>query len=37
MMSNTVNIKRAQQDIEKMIRDIEDLKNKVRENKNGGN
>ena len=37
MMSITVNIKRAQQDIEKMIRDIEDLKNKVRENKNGGN
>jgi succinate dehydrogenase/fumarate reductase flavoprotein subunit len=30
MMSNTVNIKRAQQDIEKMIKDIEDLKNKVR-------
>ena len=32
MMSNTVNIKRAQQDIEKMIKDIEDLKNKVRAN-----
>ncbi len=32
MMSNTVNIKRAQQDIEKMINDIEDLKNKVRAN-----
>ena len=30
MMSNSVNIKRAQQDIEKMIKDIEDLKNKVR-------
>ena len=30
MMSNTVNIKRAQEDIEKMIKDIEDLKNKVR-------
>ena len=36
MMSNTVNIKRAQQDIEKMIADIEKLKDKVRENKNGG-
>ena len=35
MMSNTVNIKRAQQDIEKMIADIEKLKDKVRENKNG--
>ena len=35
MMSNTVNIKRAQQDIEKMIADIEELKDKVRENKNG--
>jgi aspartate oxidase len=35
MMSNTVNIKRAQQDIEKMITDIEKLKDKVRENKNG--
>ena len=32
MMSNTVNINRAQQDIEKMIKDIEDLKNKVRAN-----
>ena len=32
MMSNTVNIKRAQQDIEKMINDIEDLKNNVRAN-----
>ena len=32
MMSNTVNIKRAQEDIEKMIKDIEDLKNKVRAN-----
>ena len=32
MMSNTVNIKRAQQDIEKMIADIEKLKDKVREN-----
>ena len=36
MMSNTVNIKRAQQDIEKMIANIEKLKDKVRENKNGG-
>ena len=32
MMSNTVNIKRAQQDIEKMIADIEKLKDRVREN-----
>ncbi len=32
MMSNTVNIKRAQQDIEKMIADIEKLKDKVRQN-----
>ena len=30
MMSNTVNIKRAQQDIEKMITDIEKLEDKVR-------
>ena len=37
MMSNTVNIKRAQQDIEKLITDGEKLKDKVRENKNGGN
>ena len=37
MMSNTVNIKRAQQDIEKLITDVEKLKDKVRENKNGGN
>ena len=36
MMSNTVNIKRAQEDIEKMLADIEDLKNKIRE-ANGGN
>ena len=32
MMSNTVNIKRAQQDIEKMITDIEKLEDKVRQN-----
>ena len=32
MMSNTVNIKRAQEDIEKMIKDIENLKDKVRQN-----
>ena len=32
MMSNTVNIKRAQQDIEKMIADIEKLEDKVRAN-----
>ena len=36
MMSNTVIIKRAQQDIEKLIADVEKLKDKVRENKNGG-
>ena len=36
MMSNTVNIKRAQEDIEKMLADIETLKNRVRE-ANGGN
>ena len=34
MMSNTVNIKRAQQDIEKMIQDIEKLEDKVRANGN---
>jgi hypothetical protein len=32
MMSNTVNIKRSQQDIEKMISDIEKLEDKVRAN-----
>ena len=32
MMSNTVNIKRAQQDIEKIIADIEKLEDKVRAN-----
>ena len=32
MMSNTVNIKRAQQDIEKMIGDIEKLEDKVSAN-----
>ena len=39
MMSNTVNIKRLQQDVEKMLMDIEDLKNKVRANgeSNGNN
>ena len=31
MMSNTVNIKRAQQDIEKILVDLEKLKDKVRE------
>jgi prefoldin subunit 5 len=35
MMSNTVNIKRAQEDINKMLEDIETLKNRVRE-VNGG-
>ena len=32
MMSNTVNIKRAQQDIEKLISDTEKLEDKVRDN-----
>ena len=32
MKSNTVNIKRAQQDIEKILVDLEKLKDKVREN-----
>ena len=32
MMSNTVNIKRSQQDIEKLITDVEKLKDKVRQN-----
>ena len=31
MMSNTVNIKRSQQDIEKLITDVEKLKDKLRE------
>ena len=31
MMSNTVNIKRSQQDIEKLINDVEKLKDKLRE------
>ena len=35
MMSNTVNIKRSQQDIEKLIADVEKLKDKIRET-NGG-
>ena len=35
MMSNTVNIKRAQQDIEKLIDDLEKLEDKARENGNG--
>ena len=34
MMSNTVNIKRAQQDIEKLIIDSEKLEDKVRQNGN---
>jgi hypothetical protein len=36
MMSNTVNIKRSQQDIEKLITDVEKLKDKLRET-NGSN
>ena len=35
MMSNTVNIKRAQQDIERLINDVEKLKDKLREANNG--
>ena len=35
MMSNTVNIKRAQQDIERLIGDVEKLKDKLRESNNG--
>ena len=35
MMSNTVNIKRAQQDIERLIGDVEKLKDKLREANNG--
>jgi hypothetical protein len=36
MMSNSVNIKRAQQDIERLLNDVEKLKDKLRES-NGGN
>ena len=36
MMSNTVNIKRAQQDIERLLNDVEKLKDKLRESNNGG-
>ena len=36
MMSNTVNIKRAQQDIERLLNDGEKLKDKLRD-ANGGN
>ena len=36
MMSNTVNIKRSQQDIERLLNDVEKLKDKLRES-NGGN
>jgi succinate dehydrogenase/fumarate reductase flavoprotein subunit len=31
MMSNSVNIKRAQQDIERLLNDVEKLKDKLRE------
>ena len=37
MMSNTVNIKRSQQDIARLLNDVEKLKDKIRENGNGGN
>ena len=36
MMSNTVNIKRSQQDIERLLNDVEKLKDKLRES-NGSN
>jgi len=32
-----VNIKRSQQDIERLLNDVEKLKDKIRENGNGGN
>ena len=35
MMSNTVNIKRLQKDVEKMMNDIEKLKDKQRTFSNG--
>ena len=37
MLTNTVKIKRAQQDIERLLNDVEKLKDKIRENGNGGN
>ena len=37
MMSNTVNIKRAQKDIERLLNDMEKLKDKLREANNGSN
>ena len=36
MMSNTVNIQRLQKDVEKILSDIEKLKDKQREFSNGG-
>jgi len=36
MMSNTVNIKRLQKDVEKILSDIEKLKDKQRTFSNGG-
>ena len=36
MMNNKVNIERLQTDMEKSLEDIEKLKDKIRENKNGG-
>jgi len=35
-MSNSVNIKRAQHDIERLLDDVEKIKDKIRE-ANGGN
>ena len=37
MMSNTVNIQRLQKDVEKILSDIEKLKDKQRSFANGGN
>ena len=37
MMSNSVNIKRAQQDIERLLNDTEKLKDKLREANGNGN
>ena len=37
MMSNTVNIQRLQKDVEKILSDIEKLKDKQRTFANGGN
>jgi len=36
MMNNKVNIERLQTDMEKSLEDIEKLKDKIRDQKNGG-